>query len=239
MAVNFKTLEYQSSVPGADEVFLYWHSSLPYATHQNRWTGGYVPTTYCYYPPNIPANYFKDELLAAPPGRVFYRATPRFLVPFEEGTGVGVPSSPILITPVKQKKYETYRSTIQNLWSQAVKELEVATRIVIIGYSFPETDTRALDLFRSVFVQRGSEIDVEIVAPNVSDIAARIGKDCLDKVRRLKLHDMKFEEYIVVLEAEIPSRLRKAAAEDKDVHDWLERIYVTVRLRGITDALTE
>src|SRR5712692_6024788 len=42
----------------------------------------------------------------------FLRATPRFLAAFEEGDSEGVPSSPILINPVQQKKYDTYRSTI-------------------------------------------------------------------------------------------------------------------------------
>ncbi len=63
------------SVPNAEHVFLYWHSTLPYHTHQNRWTGGYVPTTYCYYPPNIPAEYFTQEQISAGPGPTFVRYT--------------------------------------------------------------------------------------------------------------------------------------------------------------------
>jgi len=45
---------------------------LPYATHKNRWTGGYVPTSYCYYPPNIPGEFFEQAQLAPEPGHVFF-----------------------------------------------------------------------------------------------------------------------------------------------------------------------
>jgi len=64
MGADFQTLEYKSIIPHSEDVFLYWHSSLPYATHKSRWTGGYVPTTYCYYPPNIPGEYFNQAQLA-------------------------------------------------------------------------------------------------------------------------------------------------------------------------------
>jgi hypothetical protein len=132
--------------------------------------GGHVPSSYCYYPPNIPVEFFAEEQLSAKPGHVFLNFTPRFLSPFEEEEAQGVPSSPILITPVRQKKYDIYRSTIQSLWTQALRELEAASRVVVIGYSFPPTDTRALDLFRSLLAARGHEIAVEIVAPDVADI---------------------------------------------------------------------
>lgn len=227
MGVDFNTLEYKSSVPESDDVFLYWHSSFPYVTHKNRWTGGYVPTTYCYYPPNIPADFFTQPQLSAKPGHVFVKFTPRFLSAFEEGDAEGVPSSPILITPVRQKKYDTYRSSIQHLWTQAIKSLEDASRIVIVGYSFPPTDTRALDLFRSCLAVRGKEIDIEIVSPGAADIAKRIGADYLDKARSVKLHDMKLEEYVEVLSELMPSRMRQAVAEDTEVREWLERIYIT------------
>jgi len=233
MGVHFQPLEYTSSVPGSSDVFLYWNSSLPYATHKNRWKGGYVPSTYCYYPPNIPANFFTQAELSPEPGHVFIKATHRFLSPFEEGDSEGVPSSPVLITPVRQKKYDTYSSTIQSLWTQAVKALEEARRVVIIGYSFPPTDTRALDLFRALFATRGSEINVEIVAPGVTDIAKRIGEDYLDKLKDVKLRDIKLEEYVDVLSESMPSLMRQAAAEDTEVRDWIERIYVSAsRRRG-------
>lgn len=232
MGADFQTLEYKSIIPDSNDVFLYWHSALPYATHKSRWTGGYVPTTYCYYPPNIPGEYFNQAQLSPEPGHVFVRATPRFLAAFEEDDAEGVPSSPILITPVRQKRYDTYRSTIQSLWTQTVEALAQSNRIVIVGYSFPPTDTRPLDLFRALFAARGSDISVEIVAPGVEDIAKRIGEDCLGKVKEVKLHNMKLEEYVGLVSESSPSLMRQAAHEYPEVRDWLQRIYVSYKLQG-------
>jgi hypothetical protein len=225
--VHFQSLEYTSFVPESTDVFLYWHSSLPYPTHNNRWSGGYVPSTYCFYPPNIPGDFFTEAQLSPKPGHVFVKATPRFLSPFEEDEAKGVPSSPILITPVRQKRYDAYGSTIQDLWKQAVGALEETSRVVVAGYSFPPTDSRALDLFRSFLTARGSDISLEIVAPGVSDIAKRIGEEYVGKAKELKLHDMKLEEYVDLLSETMPTVMRKAATEDAEVFSWLERIYVS------------
>jgi len=232
MGVHFQSLEYKSIIPDNDEVFLYWHSSLPYATHKNRWAGGYVPTTYCYYPPNIPGEFFSKAQLSPEPDRIFARWTIRFLSAFEEGDSKGVPSSPILITPVRQKRYDTYASTIQSLWNHSVKALEQASRVVIVGYSFPPTDTRALDLFRSLMVARGGDIVVEIVSPGVADIAKRIGEDYLGKAKEVKLHNMKLEGYVDLLVESMPSLMRQGAAEHGEVRDWVERIYVSSKRRA-------
>ena len=232
MGVEFKDWEFQTFVAGTDNVFLYWHSSLPYATHMSRWRGGYVPTTYCYYPPNLPADFFTKEQLSAPPGKTFVKATHRFLSPFKEHDPTGsIPSSPILITPVRQKKYDIYKASIESLWSQAVKGIEDASRVVIVGYSFPPTDTRALDLLRSLLAARGKELSIEIVAPDAADIANRIGEDYLGYAKEVKLHKKMFEEYVELLSESMPSLMRQAAAEDTEVRGWLERIYISSKRR--------
>lgn len=232
MGVDFRQWEFRTYVAGTDDVFLYWHSSLPYATHKNRWRGGYVPATYCYYPPNLPADFFTKEQLSAPPGKMFLKSTYRFLSPFEEGDPIGsIPSSPILITPVRQKKYDAYRATIQNLWSQAVTGLEDTSRIVIVGYSFPQTDTRALDLFKGLLTVRGKDLSLEIVAPDAEDIAKRIGDEDIGCVKEVKLRKMIFEEYLELLSESMPSIMRQAAAEDREVEAWLQRIYISNQRR--------
>jgi len=101
------------------------------------------------------------------------------------------------------------------------------SRIVIIGYSFPPTDVRVLDLFRGLLAVRGKDLSLEIVAPDVIDIAKRIGDDSLDCVKEVKLHKKTFEEYVELLSASLPSMMRKAAAEDAEVQAWLERIYIS------------
>jgi hypothetical protein len=224
VGVHFQTLEYQSIVPNSDRLFLYWHCSLPYSTHKGRWRGGYVPPSYCYYPPNIPAEYFNEREISAGPGRVFLRTTPRINSPFPELEETGVPSSPVLITPVKQKKYDTYKTTIGSLWKQAEEALITANRIVVAGYSFPPTDIRPLELLRSILDKRGNEIDLEIVAPHVADIAERIGASHLEKAMHVSLHDMKFEEYVFRLQEKVPELMKKAMDENEDVRKWVQML---------------
>ncbi len=221
MAIDFQTLKYASIIKEASDVFLYWYSSMPYATHHSRWRGGYSPTCYGYYPPNLPGDYFPKGQLRARKGRILASMTPRIFSPFNEGADVGVPSSPLLITPVRQKKYDIYRSAITRVWDQAEKTLMTANRIVIIGYSFPKTDVKPLALLKDLLRKRGHEIELEIVAPGVDSILERIGSRELEKAKSLKAFDMKFEEYINLLAATIPGMMRHAAEGNEEVFRWL------------------
>jgi hypothetical protein len=221
MAINFQTLKYAPLIKDASDVFLYWHSTLPYETHHFRWRGGYAPTCYCYYPPNLPADLFPKGQVSAGKGKIFFSVNPRIFSPFSEGADSGVPSSPLLITPVRQKKYDIYKSAIARLWDQATETLRTASRIVIVGYSFPKTDIRPLGLLRSVLRERADEIELEVIAPDVKSILERIGHPALARAKSVKAFDMKFEDYIAVLAGTIPNMMRQAAAKNEDVYKWL------------------
>lgn len=224
--VHLETFEYISSVPESDSIFLYWHSTMPYETYKSRWRGGYVPTCHCYYPPNIPTDFFSKKHLSPGPGRVWVQVSQSGIFsPFKEPTGEGIPASPILITPIRQKKYDMYQSTINKLWLQAADVLESANKIVIVGYSFPATDTRSLELLRNALKARKGEITVEIVAPDATEIVSRIEKEHLVDARNVLVHEMKFEEYLRVLADNIPYFMKKAAEEHNEIKIWLEKIY--------------
>lgn len=230
--VHLKTLEQTSLVPGSDRIFLYWQATLPYATHKSRWRGGYAPTTYCYYPPNIPADLFSAKQLAAPPGKMIIRAALKHIFsPGDEANAEGVVSSPLLITPVRQKRYDVYQPAIHSLWKQAAQSLRSSNQIVIVGYSFPRTDTRALELLGDTLASKRGEIAVTIVSPDATDIFRRI-REVLKDARSVKTYDLKFEEYIEVLASEIPSRMKKAARSkrNKGVRDWINRMYLMNRI---------
>jgi len=224
--VNLETFEYRSLVPESD-LFLYWQSSLPYETFKSRWRGGYVPTCYCYYPPNLPVEGFSYEQLSAGNGHMFAQVgLGGIFSPFKEPTGEGVPSSPLLITPVRQKRYDLFQSKIESLWQQAEAGIRTAEKIVIIGYSFPQTDIRPLKLLRSALDLRGGEISVEIVAPDAKEIASWIGNDYLKKACSLLTHSLKFEEYLQILWKSSPQLMKQAAEKHSEVMAWLERIYI-------------
>lgn len=65
------------------------------------------------------------------------------------------------------------------------------------------------------------------VASGVADIADRIGQDYLRKAKELKLHDMRFEEYVDVLSESMPSMMRRAATDTTEVRAWIERVYIS------------
>lgn len=224
--VNFQTYEYLSSVPQSDRIFLYWQSGLPYGTHKARWRGGYASTCYCYYPPNIPGPYFQEAEISAEPGHVFVRVTPKgVFAPFDEPDCGGIPASAVLITPVRQKKYDIYQTAINSLWAQSADLLMTSGKVVIIGYSFPPTDTRALDLLGDALAARPGAIAVEVVAPDASAIVSRIGEARLSPAKIVTAHNMKFEEYLDILTRNVPALMRKAAADYEEVREWAERIY--------------
>lgn len=225
-SVHFQTLEYVSSVPESADIFLYWQSSLPYATHNSRWRGGYAPTCYCYYPPNLPSSCFKKEQLSPAPGHVFLSVAYKGIFsPFDEPGAEGIPSSALLITPVRQKKYEMYQTTVSELWRQTVDLLADVDRVVIVGYSFPTTDTRALDLLTSALIARRGKIELEVVAPDADAIAARIGDEALSAAKSVALRKTKFEEYIGELAERAPTLAKKAAGDFKEVLEWMQRTY--------------
>jgi len=142
-----QTLKIQSIIIESDKVFLFWQASLPYETHKGRWYGGYGPTCYGYYPPHLPANCFSTTAISPEKDHVILMFSYKgIFAPFDEPLVQGVPSSPLLITPVRQKRYDTYTNVIGSLWGLAEKTFEETDKIVAIGYSFPPTDTRALSL---------------------------------------------------------------------------------------------
>jgi len=147
--------------------------------------------------------------------------------PFKEPQGDGIPSSPLLITPVRQKKYEMYESAIEDLWQQSTEAtIGKADRIVVIGYAFPPTDTRPLELVRNTLDSRAGEVSIEIVSPGAQDIASRIGNDHLSKAQNTALHSVLFEEYLEILWGNAPQLMKRAAQQHREVRSWLDRIYM-------------
>ncbi len=117
-----------------------------------------------------------------------------------------------------------YASTIGSLWKQAAENLQTADRIVIVGYSFPPTDVRALGLVRAALSKRRGDIDIEVVAPGVKEILGRIGDNTLSMAKTVTTFDMKFEQYLEHLSSRIPALMREAAAQSKEVQDWLKTL---------------
>ena len=137
----------------------------------------------------------------------------------------GIPSSPLLITPVRQKRYNDYSSVIGNLWNLAEQVFTEADKIVAIGYSFPTTDTKAVDLVRNTLVKRKNEIELTIVDPYADVIIERIGEEYARSAKSVSLQTTTFEEFIYTLRQKAPSLVKAASATSPEFNEWIERLW--------------
>ena len=77
---------------------------------------------------------------------------------------------PLIIPPVKDKKYTLFANLFTDLWDIAKQEIINATEIIIIGYSFPKTDTKTIKLFQEAFCERRELPKIIIVNPEPDEI---------------------------------------------------------------------
>ena len=223
--IHHETLEIQGIITESDKVFLFWQASLPYETHRGRWRGGYGPTCYGYYPPNLPSDRFSKKGISAKPGHKIMTISHKgIFAPFSEPVIPGVPSSPLLVTPVRQKRYDDYSGVIGNLWNLAEEALAQADKIVAIGYSFPITDTKALELLRRTMSKRQNQVELIIVDPNADAITERIGDKYIELAKSVSLNKLTFEKYINVLWQEAPSLIKATVANNAEFKEWVQRL---------------
>lgn len=145
----------------ADNFFVYESTLNPYSTYAGRYMDGYEPFSYGYYPPNL-----QTEGRAAPEGLLITRI--RLNNPcIREGVSddLGITSMPLIIPPVRDKKYDFYGDLFSNLWIEAEKQIIEADKIFVIGYSFPKTDFRSSELFKKAFSSRTTMPEVIIINP--------------------------------------------------------------------------
>ena len=76
-----------------------------------------------------------------------------------------VPLMPLIVAPVLFKMYDEFAYILDPLWKAAEKEVQLADKIVIIGYSFPTTDDRVIDLLRTAAARQEQPI-IEVVNPH-------------------------------------------------------------------------
>lgn len=142
--------------------FTYEHAEGPYSCHDGRWEKVYHPFTYGYYPPNLPI-----DMKSPKKGMALYRGFmrgPLFPNPGKHDSS-GLTSMPLIIPPVKHKSYQYYGKLFDEIWNKAELDLVNADSITFIGYSFPLTDTRSVNLFKQAFLKRKTMPVINIIDP--------------------------------------------------------------------------
>lgn len=142
----------------------------PYPCFRGRYIGGFEPYSYGYYPPNL-------DFPGRPTPDGFSIVGLRLKTPWRaegDAPDSGLVSMPLIIPPVKDKSYEFFGELFKGLWSRAEEAIFEADEIVIIGYSFPRTDTQSVELFRRALARRSAPPKFAILDPNAPEIGERI-----------------------------------------------------------------
>jgi hypothetical protein len=162
-AIDKQNIFKPTQTTSPDEFYVYEKTNKPYPCWQGRFEGPYEPFSYFYYPPNI----LDDSGLPAPQGHVIERMSLK-IPGMPEGTSTkeGLTSIPLIIPPVKNKSYSLFGDLFKKLWKIASDELALADEIIVIGYSFPKTDSKSIDLFKSALCTRKTMPIVKIIDPS-------------------------------------------------------------------------
>jgi hypothetical protein len=171
-----------------DDFYIYESTMNPYSTHKGRFMPGYKDFSYGYYPPNLPLMGKKIQ-----EGYSIYRGAVTFDgMPQGTASDIGLVSMPLIIPPIKNKNYLHFNTLFSQLWNHAEKSLILADKIIIIGYSFPITDTQTDLMFRNAFTQRSNMPEIIIVDPFPENIYTRFVLDYGIKEDNIKIHKTYF-----------------------------------------------
>ena len=105
-------------------------------------------------------------------------------------------------------------------------ELMEAERIVIIGYSFPATDIRILNLIKTVLEKRKGEIDLVVVSPSVNETILHIELHIDKYAKSFNAIPLKCEDYVFGLWNDAPGLMRQAMLDSEEVEKWAMMIYM-------------
>lgn len=87
-----------------------------------------------------------------------------------------VPLMPLVVAPTSFKLYDEFSHVLDPLWKYAEQALAQAQTVVIVGYSFPDTDIRALNLLRNSFATH-TPSKIEVINPQPTSICHRLIRD--------------------------------------------------------------
>lgn len=80
---------------------------------------------------------------------------------------------PLIITPILHKERILAEELFSGLWNQAKERLKKCSRLIVIGYSFPQTDSAVRKLLREAF--KDNELD-DLIVVNPDTYVAKIIK---------------------------------------------------------------
>jgi hypothetical protein len=86
------------------------------------------------------------------------------------------PLMPIIVPPTETKNFSEYGEILRPLWDAAHESLRNASRLVIVGYSFPDTDDHAFSLLEAFLDGNQAGKHIEIVDPFPDAVNERVSR---------------------------------------------------------------
>lgn len=173
-------------------IFCFVQSDDIYNTYEGRSKVGYAPFSYYYYPPDIPIESdwgFNEYTRIATISAIDLDVNGKTTI-----GGYPYSSMPCIVPPVKQKEYSSLGNVFDKLWDSALETLVKCDELIIIGYSFPETDRRSWELLKTACKQRETPLKIILVNPYPEQLEECIKKEELENYK-LNILKMTFSEY--------------------------------------------
>jgi NAD-dependent SIR2 family protein deacetylase len=105
--------------------------------------------------------------------------------------------TPVLVSPVQGTQIPP---DITPVWDRAAHLLANADRLIVVGYSFPQADARALTLFRSSLANNGALQSVVIADPCPNEIQCRLEELAGETIQRATTRRFRgFTEFVRAL----------------------------------------
>jgi len=174
-----------------DKFFIFHKATKPYKTYEDRYWGPYNPFSYCYYPPDLPV--IRDN---TSPDYVNVHILSAIDLPDHGKAQIddkNVYSMPLIVPPVKDKRYLRYGKLLSTLWGKAQISLENCDELYIIGYSFPTTDIVSKQLFKDAIAKNKKLKYVVIINPFTKKIDELFNQEFEFNNSKLILKKEKFD----------------------------------------------
>ena len=123
----------------------------------------------------------------------------------------GAPLMPIVIPPTETKNFREYGSVFRPIWKEANRVLAAASRLVIVGYSFPATDAHAFSLVDRFLKVRPRGKIIEIVDPYPAAVAKRVRHFVRGRCK-VRVHRRSLAQFLSVQE----TKLRGSELDSED-----------------------
>jgi len=101
--------------------------------------------------------------------------------------------NPLMITPIRYKDKYIHERPFNELWKLARDYLNECKRLIIIGYSFPDTDTSIRKLIHNTFAQKQLE-QLIIINPDRNAIAK--AKNLIIQKKEVKIYE-NLKEFLI------------------------------------------